>query len=167
MRFVGSLKNLGYQAEGRELNAADYGAPTHRRRLFLIARCDGEPIAWPEATHGPKAALAWRTAAECIDWSLPCPSIFERKRPLKEKTLHRIARGLKRFVIDAAEPFLVPFLGENKGQNPRVRSVHDPLQTVTSQNPIGLVQVHLRVGEHGEFVWIDESGRDTNERVGT
>jgi DNA (cytosine-5)-methyltransferase 1 len=149
-RFVGNLRALGYEVEWRDLNAADYGAPTHRRRLFLIARCDGEAIVWPEPTHGPKTSQPWRTAAECIDWSLPCPSIFERKRPLREKTLQRIARGLKRFVIDAADPFIVPFLGERDGQEPRVRSIHEPLQTVTSQNPIGLVTPFVaRIGQTG------------------
>src|SRR5690606_33121116 len=95
-----------------ELRACDYGAPTIRKRLFLIARCDGEPIAWPEPTHcdptgGRDLYLKpWRWAAECIDWSIPCRSIFDRKRPLAPATLRRIAEGLRRFVIDSGNPFL-------------------------------------------------------------
>ncbi len=99
------LERLGYVVDYRVLDASHYGAPTRRRRLFLIARCDGKPIRWPEATHGP-GRRPYHTAAECIDWSLPCPSIFERTKPLADKTLWRIAQGLKRFVIDAPEPFI-------------------------------------------------------------
>jgi len=113
--FVRQLQEKGYAVEWRELRACDYGAPTIRKRLFLIARCDGKPIVWPEPTHGApdsaavraKKRKSWRTAAECIDWSIPCPSIFERTRPLAEATQRRIARGLRRYVIDAAEPFVV------------------------------------------------------------
>ncbi len=107
------LQALGYRLEHRELVAADYGVPTTRKRFFLIARCDGEPIVWPEPTHAPRdkaksaGLLPWRAAAECIDWSLPCPSIFTRRRPLAETTMRRIANGLRRYVIDAAEPFIV------------------------------------------------------------
>lgn len=116
-RWVGRLRNLGYDVQWRNLNAADYGAPTHRRRLFLIARCDGQPISWPEPTHGDPAKIPerplfetvkpWRTAAECIDWSIPCPSIFDRKTPLVEKTMRRIAMGIKRYVLEAKEPYVV------------------------------------------------------------
>lgn len=114
-RWVASIRNLGYWVEWRVLNAADYGAPTHRRRLFLIARRDGKPIVWPEPTHGP-GRKPYRTAAECIDWTLPCPSIFLTKeegrkvgvnRPLAEKTMRRIAMGLKKYVLDAEKPFIV------------------------------------------------------------
>lgn len=113
--FVHQLQEKGYAVEWRELRACDYGAPTIRKRLFLIARCDGKPIVWPEPTHGAPGSAAvkarqlkpWRTAAECIDWSIPCPSIFERARPLAEATQRRIARGLRRYVIDAATPFVV------------------------------------------------------------
>lgn len=132
-RFTGTLKNLGYCVEYRNLDAADYGAPTHRKRLFLVARRDGEPIQWPEKTHGkmhdqrtgvhvrggrggtqgvfefsePIALKPYRTAAECIDWSIECPSIFDRKKPLAEKTLRRIAHGIKRYVLDNPQPFIV------------------------------------------------------------
>lgn len=106
---------LGYVIEHRELRASDYGAPTIRKRFFMVMRCDGQPVVWPEPTHGdPKSQDVqsghrepWRTAAECIDWSIPCPSIFERKKPLAENTLKRIVRGIQRFVIDNPTPFIV------------------------------------------------------------
>lgn len=106
-RFVGHLRGLGYAVEWRVLDAADYGAPTHRRRLFLVARCDGRAIAWPSPTHGPGRARPWRGAHEVLDWSVPCPSIFGRRRPLAEATLRRIANGLRRYVFESARPFLV------------------------------------------------------------
>jgi DNA (cytosine-5)-methyltransferase 1 len=126
-RWVRGLRQLGYAVEWRELRACDYGAPTIRKRLFLVARCDGQPIVWPSPTHGP-GRLPYRTAAECIDWSIPCPSIFERKRPLAEATMRRIARGIQRYVIDAAEPFIVPV---THAGDSRVHSVNDPLRTMT------------------------------------
>lgn len=131
--FVGALELAGYRVEHRVLNAADYGAPTARKRLFLVARCDGLPIRWPEPTHGPGRALPWRTAAECIDWSIPCPSIFDRARPLAEATQRRIAEGIRRYVLTAARPFLVDTAnGERVGQTPRTRSIDRPLGTVTA-----------------------------------
>lgn len=157
-RFVGRLRNLGYEVSWKVLNAADYGAPTHRRRLFLIARCDGAPIVWPEPTHGDPRTIGkdlfsqtlqpWRTAAECIDWSLPCPSIFDRKKPLAEATLRRIALGIKRYVLDNPQPFLVVcnHVGEFRGQ-----SLDQPLPTVTaSRDAHGLVTPFLaRLGQTG------------------
>lgn len=131
--WVAKLRKLGYQVEWRELVAADYGAPTTRKRLFVIARRDGLPIVWPEPTHGRTASLfvkPWRTAAECIDWSIPCPSIFARKRPLADATLARIAAGLKKFVIDAAKPFVVPITHTTSGT--RVHSIDEPLRTITT-----------------------------------
>lgn len=109
------VSGLGYIVEFRELRASDYGAPTIRKRFFMVMRCDGKPVVWPEPTHGDPKSLdvqsghrePWRTAAECIDWSIPCPSIFERKKPLAENTLKRIARGIQRFVIDNPTPFIV------------------------------------------------------------
>lgn len=113
--WVGCLRRFGYKVEWKELRACDYGAPTIRKRLFLVARRDGLPIQWPVPTHGdPKhpetkarGLKPWRTAAECIDWSLPTPSIFDRARPLADATLRRIARGIVRYVINAQEPFIV------------------------------------------------------------
>ncbi|WP_313135640.1 DNA cytosine methyltransferase [Stutzerimonas nitrititolerans] len=146
MSFINALRRHGYQVDYRELRACDYGAPTIRKRLFVIARCDGLPIVWPEPTHGDPASPAveakqlkpWRTAAEIIDWSLPCPSIFTRKRPLVENTLRRIARGLQRYVIEAQEPFLVPgcapFITEHaNGSSQRNMQADAPLRTICAQ----------------------------------
>lgn len=133
--WVTKLRNLGYQVEWRQLVAADFGAPTTRKRLFVIARCDGERIRWPEPTHGERASLfvkPWRTAAECIDWSIPCPSIFARKRPLAPATLARIAAGLKKFVLTNARPFIVPLT--HHGSAERVYSLDDHFKTITAAN---------------------------------
>lgn len=145
-RWVRELKRAGYKVEWRELRACDYGAPTIRKRLFVVARCDGKPIQWPAPTHGAPDSegvlagrlLPWRTAAEIIDWSLPCHSIFMEpaearamglKRPLAAATMARIARGVKRYVIDAARPFIVPLT--HKGDY-RVNSVDEPKRTQTT-----------------------------------
>lgn len=138
-KFVRALQRQGYRVDWRELRACDFGAPTIRKRLFLIARRDGLPIVWPEPTHGdPTRAeviagrlLPWRTAAECIDWSIPCPSIFERDRPLADATCRRIAKGIMRYVVEAAEPFIVG-CGGRAAQSPE-RSVHLPFQTITAK----------------------------------
>ena len=106
-QFVAALQALGYVVEWKRLKACDFGAGTSRERLFMVARCDGEPIRWPEPTHGPGRPQPYVSAADCIDWSIPCPSIFTRPRPLADATLRRIARGIKRYVLDAAEPFIV------------------------------------------------------------
>lgn len=193
-RWVSMLRAEGYSVQWRVLRACDYGAPTIRKRLFLVARCDGEPINWPEVTHadprtvsqgygganvragdrhqehvarnhpnngaaragadikggGPDRAVSsrgggrphpagrfhpFRTAAECIDWSLPCPSIFERKKPLADATLRRIARGIVRYVIQAAEPFIVT---NTTGHAPH--STREPLSTVTTGDHHYLVE---------------------------
>jgi DNA (cytosine-5)-methyltransferase 1 len=141
-RWIAQLRNCGYAVDYRELKACDYGAPTTRKRLFLIARSDGLPIVWPEPTHGP-GRITYRTAAECMDWTIPCRSIFGRKRPLAENTLKRIARGLRRYVIEAEHPFIVPVAGaaaapsliqtgwgERKGQAPRALDLHKPVGTL-------------------------------------
>lgn len=127
-QFVAALRVLGYTVEWQQLIACDFGAGTSRKRLFLIARCDGQPIRWPAPTHGNAPGLRpFVTAAECIDFSQPCPSIFTRKKPLAEATLRRIAKGLKRHVIDAAEPF---FLTEHaNSSNARTWSAREPLRT--------------------------------------
>lgn len=119
-QFVAALRGMGYAVEWRRLKACDYGAGTSRERLFLIARCDGEPIVWPEATHGPGRAQPYVTAADCIDWSIACPSIFTRPKPLADATLRRIARGIRRYVLDANEPFIVNACSEG----PHVRGRH-------------------------------------------
>ena len=128
LSFVGRLRRLGYAVEWRELRACDFGAPTIRKRLFIVARCDGQPIVWPAPTHGKGRALPWRTAAECIDWSLPCPSIFERKKPLAEKTLRRIARGIERFVVNSPRPFIV-----NMSHGGNLESIDAPMTTVKTE----------------------------------
>jgi DNA (cytosine-5)-methyltransferase 1 len=137
-RLVQTLRGMGYQVEHRELRACDFGAPTSRKRLFMVARCDGQPIVWPEPTHGP-GLTPYRTAAEIIDFSLPCPSIFERKRPLAENTLRRIARGIQRYVLENPEPFIVSYYGPKAGEKFRGQGVREPLRTQTTENRFGLV----------------------------
>lgn len=136
-KWVGHLRGLGYVVEWRELRACDYGAPTSRKRLFVIARRDGLPIMWPQPTHASPNAerdlfspqlQPWRTAAECIDWSLPCPSIFERERPLADNTLARIAHGIQRYVINEAKPFVMPVTHHGP---PRIHSLDEPMRTIT------------------------------------
>jgi DNA (cytosine-5)-methyltransferase 1 len=136
-RWAAQLRNLGYRVEWRELRACDYGAPTIRKRLFLVARCDGQPIVWPAPTHAAKPAKGsglqpYRTAADCIDWSLPCPSIFERERPLAEATLRRIAHGIKRYVVEAAKPFIVR-IGQQGGNGTYTNDARTPLTTITTK----------------------------------
>lgn len=127
-RWHRQIENLGYQVDMRELRACDYGAPTTRKRLFVIARRDGREIVFPEATHGP-GALPYRTAAECIDWSIPCPSIFERKRPLAEATMRRIARGVMRYVVNNPRPFIVRFRGDPSSG---ALDINTPMPTITA-----------------------------------
>ncbi|MEZ2829056.1 DNA cytosine methyltransferase [Serratia liquefaciens] len=144
------IAGLGYVVDYRELRACDYGAPTIRKRFFMLMRCDGRPIVWPEPTHGDPKSLEvqsgklkpWRTAAECIDWSIPCPSIFERKRPLAENTLRRIARGIQRFVIDSPNPFIVKCNHTSTKTTYncfRGQSLEEPLQTITKTHGYALV----------------------------
>lgn len=128
--FVNELKKLGYAVDWRVMRACDYGAPTSRKRFFLIARCDGQPIVFPEPTHGDKKPLKpYKTAAECIDWRIPCKTIFGRNKPLSVNTLKRIARGLDKFVIRSPRPFIMQMNYENAPQ-----SVDDPLSTITAVN---------------------------------
>lgn len=130
-RWVSMLRRAGYDVEWKVLDAAEHGAPQHRRRLFVIARCDGKPVKWAAPTHArPQDAAAkglkpYRTAAECIDWSIPCPSIFDRK--LAEKTQRRIAMGIKRFVLDNPHPFIVHV--NHGGSDFRSQSVDAPMST--------------------------------------
>ncbi|WP_175980018.1 DNA cytosine methyltransferase [Caballeronia zhejiangensis] len=151
--FVNALERHGYRVEHRELRACDYGAPTTRKRLFLVARRDHLPIVWPTQTHGAPSSIGvqsgklqpWRTAAECIDWSIPCPSIFARDRPLADATMRRIAKGIMKFVVNCDEPFIVPTgygaiaptlvqtgYGERPGQAPRVPGLDKPLGTIVA-----------------------------------
>ncbi len=144
------LEHLGYVVEHRQLRACDYGAPTSRRRLFLVARCDGRAIRWPTPSHGP-LVKPYRVAGDCMDWSIPVPSIFERKKPLVAATLRRLARGVREFVLETPAPYFVPvgqgrgdnalavpFLihrsnGERIGQAPRIYDIRKPLGTIVAQ----------------------------------
>ncbi len=137
-RWVAQLRNLGYAVEWRELRACDYGAPTIRKRLFLIARCDGQPICWPAPTHAANPTKGsglkpWKTAAECVDWRLPCPSIFERERPLADATLRRIAHGVMRYVVNSPAPYVVRIGQAGHGDAGKVRPINAPLSTVTTK----------------------------------
>jgi DNA (cytosine-5)-methyltransferase 1 len=138
-RFVARLRRLDYRVEWKELRACDYGTPTIRKRLFLIARCDGRPIVWPKPTHGKGREHPWRTAAECIEWAIPCPSIFERKKALADNTLRRIARGIKRYVIDSPTPFIVQYHSAKRPGDDRIATVDAPLGTQTVENRFGIV----------------------------
>lgn len=158
------VAGLGYVVDHQELRACDYGAPTIRKRFFMVMRCDGQKVAWPEATHGdPKSPAVqagklkpWRTAAECIDWSIPCPSIFERQRPLAENTLKRIARGIQRFVLDNPAPFIVKCnhtSNQTKYDCFRGQELEAPLQTITKTPGYALVAPHItkfRTGATGQ-----------------
>lgn len=131
-RFVTLLECMGYVVEWQIIKACDFGAPTSRERLFMIARCDGQPIVWPEPTHAKKPARGqqkWRTAADCIDWTVPSKSIFGRKKDLAPATLRRVAKGLKKFVIDNPQPFIVP-IANWSGE--LAQSAQEPLRTITS-----------------------------------
>ncbi|HYE70629.1 MAG TPA: DNA cytosine methyltransferase [Aquabacterium sp.] len=131
-RWHRRIQNLGYQVDMRQLVAARYGAGTTRKRLFVIARCDGEEIVFPEATHGP-GLQPFVTAADCIDWSLPCPSIFTRKKPLADATLRRIARGVMRYVVNNPRPFVVTLRGTDSSHiGASARSISEPLRTVSA-----------------------------------
>ena len=158
-KFIGQLKDLGYNVEWKELVAADFGAPTTRKRFFLVARCDERPIVWPQPTHAPRDSAEvksgklkpWVSAAEIIDWSLPCPSIFDSKaqikakygitavRPLAEKTMRRAIRGVDQFTIKSREPFL---LMVNHGEDGRDRTLPAlaPLPTVTATHGLGVAE---------------------------
>lgn len=160
------IAGLGYDVDYRELRACDYGAPTIRKRFFMVMRRDGQPILWPQVTHGdPKSSVVqagklapWRTAAECIDWSIAARSIFDRKKPLAENTLKRIARGIQRFVIDSADPFIVKCnhtTTRGKYDCFRGQSLDDPLQTITKTHGYAIAVPHLtkfRTGATGQPV---------------
>lgn len=164
-QFVRQLEALGYAVDWRELVAADYGAPTTRKRFFLIARRDGRPIVWPEPTHAPADSpdvqagkkKPWRSAAEIIDWSLPCPSIFDTRQQIKEKygltaqrplrpnTMRRVARGIDKFVIKSAHPFLIQC---NHGGGFRGQELKEPLPAITAKHGYGLsMPVMVAIGQ--------------------
>lgn len=159
---------LGYNAEYRILRSCDYGAPTTRTRFYLVARCDDRPVVFPEPTHGKDdGLLPYRTAAECIDWSIPAKSIFEREKPLAENTLRRIARGIKKFVIDNPEPFIIPIgYGEREGQEPRVNSISEPLGTVVTSGKHYVVAPSL-IQYHSETTADEVRGQELTEPLMT
>lgn len=168
-KFISQLEDLGYEVEYRELVAADYGAPTMRKRFFLIARCDGGPILWPAPTHAPSDSTAVKMgllkpyvgAYTQLDFSLPCPSIFDTAkeikekygiravRPLAPKTMERIARGLKKFVIDNAEPFIVQ-VNHSGAKSDYCKSANEPLNTVTGKHGFGVVEPYIVPIGYGE-----------------
>jgi DNA (cytosine-5)-methyltransferase 1 len=171
-QWMKRLKKAGYRCQWRELRACDYGAPTIRKRFFMIARRDGQPIVWPKRTHGdPKKPadakliaagklLPWRTAAEIIDWSLPCPSIFDSSaeimakhrvraiRPLADATMRRIARGVMRYVLEAKKPFIV--VANHGGAHFRGQGLDEPAHTVAAaRDAWGLVMPVVTAAQHG------------------
>lgn len=138
-KFIRHLQKEGYEVKWQELRACDYGAPTIRKRFFLVARCDGRPIIFPKPTHGTdKGLLPYHTAAECIDWSIPCKPIFGRKKPLADATLRRIVKGLDKFTIKSAEPYIMV----NNSQNTPC-GMHEPVRTVTTGNRNFLTTPHI------------------------
>ena len=181
-KFVSQLQDLGYQVEFRELVAADYGAPTMRKRFFMIARCDGKPIVWPEPTHGPadseevKKGLRkpYVGAYTQIDFSRPCPSIFETSeeikekygiravRPLAPKTMERIARGLKKFVLNNPEPFIIQC---NHGGERRPNDIREPMPTITGKHGYGIVEPYVvQIGQTG---FSEDRSKDVREPLTT
>lgn len=166
-KFVQQLTDLGYEVQFRELVAADYGAPTMRKRFFLIARCDGKPITWPEPTHGPADSERVKNgrlkpyvgAYTQIDFSRPCPSIFDTSeqikekygiravRPLAPKTMARIARGLKKFVLENPEPFIIQC---NHGGERKPGDIREPMPTITGKHGYGVVEPYMvQIGQTG------------------
>lgn len=181
-KFVQQLNDLGYTVEFKELIAADYGAPTMRKRFFLIARCDGKPIVWPEPTHGPadseevkKGLLKPYVGAYTqLDFSLPCPSIFDTSeeikekygiravRPLAQKTMDRIARGLKKFVLDNPEPFIIQC---NHGGERRPNDIREPMPTITGKHGYGIVEPYMvQIGQTG---FAKDRSKDVREPLTT
>lgn len=155
-KWRNQLEALGYKIETKELIAADYGAPTKRKRFFMVARCDGKTIVWPEPTHGPRESDAVKKglikpyvpAAEIIDWNIPCKSIFGRKRTLAENTMKRIARGLEKFVFNNPEPFIVQV--NHSGENFRGQDIKEPMPTLTAKHGFGVVTPYItQIGQTG------------------
>lgn len=170
--FVNALKKHGYKVDWKSLRACDYGAPTIRKRLFMVARCDDQPIVWPEPTHGdPESAEVkkrklqpWRTAAEIIDWSLPSPSIFTRKKELAENTKRRIARGIYKFVINNPKPFVVRIGHTGFGGDRLQYKINQPLTTITTKAEHLLVSPFIAKNYGGNY---NGPGADINDPVPT
>lgn len=183
-RWKGQLEALGYKVDKKELIAADYGAPTMRKRFFMIARCDGKPIVWPKPTHAPAGSEAVKKgllhpyvgAYTQIDFNRPCPSIFDTAeeikekygiravRPLAPKTMERIARGLKKFVIDNAEPFIVQ-VNHGGAKSDYCNSMNDPLRVITSKHGFGIVEPYMvQIGQMG---FTTDRSKDVREPLTT
>jgi DNA (cytosine-5)-methyltransferase 1 len=178
--FVKALESLGYQVEFKELRACDYGAPTIRKRFFMIARCDGKKIEWPRPSHGAPNSLEvqvgrlkpWRTAAEIIDWNIGTPSIFERKKPLAENTMRRIARGIQKFIIDDQDPYIIPlkaafltqYYTETNQDEVRGQSLREPIFTIPTANRFGLVTAFIAKHYGGNY---NGPGTDLREPLST
>lgn len=181
-KFVQQLTDLGYEVQFKELVAADYGVPTMRKRFFMIARCDGKPIIWPEPTHAPvdseevkKGLLKPYVGAYTqLDFSLPCPSIFDTSeeikekygiravRPLAQKTMDRIARGLKKFVLDNPEPFIIQC---NHGGERRPNDIREPMPTITGKHGYGIVEPYMvQIGQTG---FTKDRSKDVREPLTT
>lgn len=181
-KFVQQLTDLGYEVEFKELIAADYGAPTMRKRFFMIARCDSKPIIWPEPTHAPADSEAVKKgllkpyvgAYTQLDFSLPCPSIFDTSeeikekygiravRPLAQKTMDRIARGLKKFVLDNPEPFIIQC---NHGGERRPNDIREPMPTITGKHGYGIVEPYMvQIGQTG---FTKDRSKDVREPLTT
>jgi len=181
-KFVQQLTDLGYEVQFKELVAADYGAPTMRKRFFMIARCDGKPIVWPEPTHGPADSEAVKAgllkpyvgAYTQIDFSRPCPSIFDTSeeikekygiravRPLAQKTMDRIARGLKKFVLENPEPFIIQC---NHGGERRPNDIREPMPTITGKHGYGIVEPYMvQIGQTG---FTKDRSKDVREPLTT
>lgn len=181
-KFVQQLTDLGYEVQFRELIAADYGAPTMRKRFFMIARCDGKPIVWPEPTHAPadseevKAGLKkpYVGAYTQLDFSLPCPSIFDTSeeikekygiravRPLAQKTMDRIARGFIKFVLNNPKPFIIQC---NHGGERRPNDIREPMPTITGKHGYGIVEPYMvQIGQTG---FTKDRSKDVREPLTT
>jgi DNA (cytosine-5)-methyltransferase 1 len=168
LKWRKQLEELGYQVDTKELVASDYGAPTSRKRFFMIARCDGKPILWPEKTHGPKHSLEvkksllkpYLTAAQIIDWNIPSKSIFGREKPLAENTLKRIARGLQKFVVENPDPFvldkknmasyMIQYHSETTKNGVRGQALDQPILTIDSSPRYGLVTAFISKNYAGQ-----------------
>ncbi|MFL0198405.1 DNA cytosine methyltransferase [Clostridium sp. WILCCON 0269] len=172
-KWRNQLEALGYKVNSRELIAADYGAPTKRKRFFMVARCDGQPIIWPKKTHGDRNSEEVKNgtlkpyvpAAEVIDWNIPCKSIFGRKKPLVENTMKRIARGIQKFVIENPEPFIMQ-IGQTGFTEDRNKSIHEPLTTIVSKTEHCLVTPYL-IQYHSETTKDGVRGQSIKEPIMT
>ncbi|MGE5631603.1 MAG: DNA cytosine methyltransferase [Caulobacteraceae bacterium] len=170
-KWRGQLEALGYDIETKELIAADYGAPTKRKRFFMVARCDGKPIAWPKPTHGDRNSEEVKNgllkpyvpAADIIDWDIPCKSIFDRSKPLAENTMKRIARGLQKFVIENPEPFIIQV--NHSGDSFRGQVLDEPMPTITAKHGFGLVTPYItQIGQTG---FTDDRSKSVEEPITT